>query len=300
MSTRKPGMDHPYHPYAPLPRRTKLNWPKGAHVAFSVLLHLEYWELCPPDGTVRDARFVSEFGNFTPDYRTWSQREYGNRVGIFRILEALDRWGIRATVAAGAAACVRYPQLIEECRRRGYEFVGHGTHATRLISSRMSEVEERRFIADSIEAVKQATGQRPRGWLGQDHGESARTPHFLADAGIDYLLDWANDDQPYRMTVGRPMVAIPNQVEWDDVQLFWVRRADTWRYPALVGEAFETLAREGATSGRYFALSLHPWLLGMAHRIRYLEAALARIAGRPAVWQATAGEIAAWCLKELP
>lgn len=299
MSTRRPGMDHPHYPFSALPSRPPLAWPDGARVAFWVLLHLEHWELTPPADAVRDARFVSEFGNFAPDYRTWSQREYGNRVGIFRILDVLDRHGIKASVAAGAAACALYPGLIEECRRRNYEFIAHGSYATRLISSRMSEAEERAAIGESIAAVERATGRRPRGWLGQDHGESARTPGLLAEAGIDYVLDWANDDQPYAMTVGRPMIAIPNQVEWDDIQLFWIRRVDSWRYPALVGEAFEVLYEEGARSGRSFVISLHPWLFGMAQRIRYLDEALDRLAGRPAVWQATAGEIAAWCLQKL-
>ncbi|HKO09649.1 MAG TPA: polysaccharide deacetylase, partial [Alphaproteobacteria bacterium] len=130
MSTRRPGMDNPYYAYAPMPARPRLGWPNGASVAFWVLLHLEYWELDPPKEAVRDPRFVSEFGNFFPDYRTWSQREYGNRVGIFRILEALDRHGIRATLAAGAAACERYPYLIAECLKRGYEVIAHGSHAT--------------------------------------------------------------------------------------------------------------------------------------------------------------------------
>ncbi len=299
MSTRRPGMDNPYYAYAPMPARPRLSWPNGASVAFWVLLHLEYWELDPPKEAVRDPRFVSEFGNFFPDYRSWSQREYGNRVGIFRILEVLDRYGVKATVAAGSAACVRYPALIAEFSRRGYELVAHGSHATRLISSRMSEAEECAFIADAIQAVARAVGKVPRGWLGQDHGESARTPRLLAEAGIDHLLDWANDDQPYAMRVGPPLIAIPNQVEWDDVQLFWLRRVDSWRYPALVGEAIEVLDKEGEHSGRSFGLSLHSWLFGMAHRIRYLEEALGRVTAHRALWQARTSEIADWVRGQL-
>lgn len=291
---RAPGMDHGHYPYAPLPERPALRWPEGARVALWVLIHLEYWELEPPADAVRDARLVNEFGNFFPDYRTYSQREYGNRVGIFRILELFDRYRIKATVAANASALARYPYLVEECLRRGWEIAAHGSHATRMITSRMSEAEERGHIADAIAAVERAAGMRPRGWLGQDFGESARTPQLLAEAGIEYVMDWANDDQPYLMTTRPPLVALPNQVEWDDVQLFWLRRVETWRYPALVGEAFETLHAEGAGSGRSFGVSLHPWLFGMAHRIRYLDEALKRITAADAVWQASAGEIAAW------
>jgi allantoinase len=293
MSARRPGMDHPHYDWSPLPGRARLAWPGGARVAFSVVVHVEHWELEPPADAVRDARFVSEFGPFSPDYRTWSQREYGNRVGISRILRTLDRHGIRATVALGAAAAERYPPIVEECRRRGYEFVGHGSHATRLLSAKMDEAAERRFIAASLDAVERATGARPRGWLGQDHGESARTPRLLAEAGLDYVLDWANDEQPYLMTTDPPLVAVPSQVEWDDVQLFWIRRVDSWRYPALLAEALEVLLADGAATGRCLSLAVHPWLFGMAHRIRYLNEALAAIAARDGVWQATAGEIAA-------
>lgn len=297
---RAPGMDQPHYPYWPLPSRPVLKWPQCARVAFWVLLHLEYWELDPPEDAVRDPRFVGEFGSYFPDYRSWTQRDYGNRVGIFRVLELLDRYQLKVTVAANSAALERYPYLVAELKRRGYEFAAHGSHATRMITSRMGEAEERALIATSIETVERATGTRPTGWLGQDYGESERTPQLLAEAGLDYVMDWPNDDQPYRMTLGKPFVSIPNHAEWDDVQLLWLRRVGMPTYAKVLGEAFATLHEEGASSGRVFGLSLHPWLIGMAHRICYLEEALRHIAGHRDVWQATAGEIAAWYLEHGP
>jgi len=289
---RAPGMDHDHYTYSALPGRPPLRWPDGARVAMAVVVHLEHWELDPPASALRDPRFRDPFGDFRPDYRTYTIREYGNRVGIFRIFDALDRHGIRATVAANASACARYPFLVEECRRRGWEFAAHGTHATRMVSSRMSEAEERAVIERSIAAITDATGDRPRGWVAQDFGETERTPRLLAEAGFRYLADWPNDDQPYRMTTSPPLVSIPYQAEWDDVQLLWCRRVPTPRYPALVEEAFAELHREGADSGRSFVLGLHPWLFGMPHRIRYLNAALDRLAAFDSVWRATLGEIA--------
>jgi allantoinase len=292
MSERIPaGMDNPHYAYSPIGRRPKLAWPEGKTIAFWVLLHLEHWELDPPKDTHRDPRFVGEYGSFHPDYRTWTQREYGNRVGIFRVLDVLDRYQIKATVAVNASAAERYPYLIAQCRKRGYEFIGHGSHATRMLTSRMSEAEERTAIGDALDVLQKATGTRPRGWHGQDYGESARTPVLLAEAGLDYVCDWPNDDQPYSMTVGRPFVSIPSQPEWDDVQQLWLRRLPMPRWPDIVAEAFETLHEEG---GRSFCLSLHPWLIGMAHRIRYLDMALERLSAHGQVWQATAGEIADW------
>jgi allantoinase len=285
-------MDHHLYRYSALPQRPKLEWPNGARVAFHVTLYIEHWELTPPPGSVKDLRFLSEFGPFEPDYRTWTQREYGNRVGIFRILEVLDRHRIRASVAIGASACERYPALVAEVTKRGWEVLAHGTHATRIISSKMTDAEQRAYIATSIDAVTRAAGTAPKGWLGQDQGEAANTPALLAEAGIDYLVDWSNDDQAYVMQP--ELISIPHQMEWDDIVLFWLRRVETWRYPALVEEAARTLVAEGAASGRNLGLSIHPWLFGMAHRIRYLDEALTRIRAIDGLWQATTGEIARW------
>lgn len=283
------GMDNPWYDYSPFPTRPRLTWPRNARVAFFVLLHLEYWELEPAKDSYRDPRLVGEFGSFVPDYRTWTQREYGNRTGIFRVLDVLDRYQIRAGVAVNALAAERYPYLIEQFKKRRYEFIGHGHSASRMITSKMSEADERREIAEAIAILEKAAGVRPKGWLGQDYGESQRTPQLLADAGLDYVLDWPNDDQPYPMKVGRKFVALPNQPEWDDVQQLSLRRIAMPRYPDIVAEAFELLHREG---GQVFNLAVHPWLLGMPHRIKYLDEALRRVERFGNVWHATPGEIA--------
>jgi peptidoglycan/xylan/chitin deacetylase (PgdA/CDA1 family) len=285
----QPGMDNPWYDYVPFPKRPRLNWPKNARVAFCVVLHLEYYELLPDEKAVRDSRFVGEFGVYHPDYRTWTQREYGNRTGIFRVLDVLDRYQIKAGVAVNAMAAERYPFLVGQFEKRKYEFIAHGVSANRMISSKMTEAEEKAEIAASIAAIEKAAGVRPTGWLGQEYGESQRTPRLLADAGLDYVLDWPNDDQPYPMKVGRKFVSMPNQPEWDDVQQLWLRRINTTRYPDLVADAFELLHHEG---GQMFSLSIHPWLMGMAHRIKYLDEALRRIERFGNVWQATPGEIA--------
>ncbi|HSF95870.1 MAG TPA: polysaccharide deacetylase family protein [Thermohalobaculum sp.] len=286
---RAPGMDHDLYPYSAMPGRAALRWPGGARIAFAPVVYLEHWELDPPQGSLRESRFRDPYGDFRPDVRAHTWREYGARIGIFRIFEVLDRHGLTASVAANASALERYPQLVAECLRRGWEFVAHGTHATRMASSDMSEDDERDFIAGSVAAVERATGVRPEGWIAQDWGQSARTPQLLAEAGLSYLADWPNDDQPYWMTTAPPILAIPCQSELDDVQLLWHRRALTPRYPGLVEEGFRVLHAEG---GRSFQLGIHPWLMGMPHRIRYLDAALERLAGFDGVWNTTLGGIA--------
>ena len=168
---RAPGMDHAHHPFRALPDAPRFVWPDGARIAFTVTLVLDYWELEPPADATPDPRIVSPLGSFFPDWLTWSQREYGARVGIFRVLDALDRFGVTPSVALGSAAVQRYPELVDELMQRNACFMAHGSHATRRITSRMSEADERAFIAAARNAVAAAVGEAPAGWCGQDFNE---------------------------------------------------------------------------------------------------------------------------------
>lgn len=287
------GMDHSLYRYSAMPARPQWRWPGDRPLAAWVVVYLEYWELDPPRGTHRNPGAHGMWGSQFPDLRTWSYRLYGERIGIWRILDVLERRGVRATVAAGAEICRRYPDLITECARRGHEIAAHGTHATRMITSRMSEAEERAHIDTAIEAVAQTTGTRPRGWFSQDQGESPETPERVAAAGFDYLADWPNDDQPYWFTTRTPLVSLPLSTELDDLQLLWMRQQPTWRYPALVEAAAARLSLEAAAGARTLALGVRSWLFGRPHRIRYLDEALAALAARTDTWQATAAEVTA-------
>lgn len=293
MTNRAPGMDHGLYPFSALPDRPRLVWPGAARVAVSVVLYLEHWELAPPANALRDPRFKDPFGDFAPDYRTYTTRQYGNRVGVFRVLETLDALGWPVTAAVNAAVCDRYPNLVDACLARGWEIAAHGGQATRMVSERLHVSEERRLIRACADRLCAATGVRPTGWIAQDFGESARTPGLLAEAGFRYLAHWPNDDQPYRMRTDPAILSIPCQVEWDDVHLLWHRRLPTPRYPAIVEEALTVLHAEGATSGRSFVIGVHPWLFGMPHRIRYLREALRRLSKLEGLWPATLGEQAA-------
>ncbi len=292
MTEPAPGMDHALYGFEPLPDREQIAWPGGARLAVCVLLHLEYWELEPPEDARRDTRFSGEYGSYFPEYRTFTQREYGQRQGLWRVLDALTGRGLKITVAANAMALERYPQAVAALEARGVEWVAHGEAQTRMLTSAMSEAEERESIARTGATFERVLGLRPKGWLGPDSAESPRTPQLLAEAGYAYLLDWPNDDAPYRMRTEPPLVSVPNQMEWDDVTALWLRRVPTPRYPDLIGEAAAGLAAEG---GRSFVLSLHPWVIGQPHRIAYLRAALDRLTALEGLWPAHAGEIAAQC-----
>lgn len=289
---RKPGMDHALYGFSPIAGRKPLRWPGGARVALWVIVYLEDWELDPPPDAVRAPDVQGPWPAIFPDWRTVSHREYGMRVGIFRAFEVLDRLGVRTTAAVSAQACRLYPNLIRECRRLGFEIAAHGTRATRMISSRMSEAEERAAIAEAKAAVVAASGRAPAGWIGQDFGESVRTPALVAEAGFRYIGDWPNDDQPYAMNVRPPLVSLPCHAQWDDVQLLWLRNVAAHRYAEIAAEAFRRIAAEADAGGRLFQLGIHPWILGQSARIRYLDEALRFVVGHAGVWTATGEEIA--------
>lgn len=292
MTEPRPGMDHDLYPYSAINRRPAISWPDGNGLAFTVLLHLEFWRLDPPKEDWRDPRYQGAFGNFYPDYTGYTQREYGNRIGIFRVLDRLDRFGLKLTVPANAAALKRYPAIVERLIDRKVEFVAAGTHADRMITSKLDADTQRWMIDESVATVERITGRRPTGWAGPAYGESEITAGLLAEFGLDYVMDWPNDDQPYMLTTKPSLVSIPRQPEWDDGEIMWLRKVPRETWEEMVVSAFDRLYEERA-AGRYFSLSLHPWIVGQFHRIRFLEQVLERIAPpRDGVWQTTAGAVA--------
>ena len=292
---RRPGMDHDLYPFRTPDQAPRIAWPHGARTAFTVTLMLDHWEVNPPQDAHPDPRILSPLGKFFPDWLTWSQRAYGNRVGIFRVLDALDRFAITPSVALGAEAARRFPELVDECARRGACFMAHGTFASRRITARMTEAEERDHIAASRDAVHAATGTAPTGWCGQDFNESTRTPALLAAAGFAYTTDWSNDDRPFMLKPG--LLALPSHSDWNDLEAMWLRRTQPQAWANLVAEGFSVLHAEGGT---VVNLSLHPWITGQASRIRYLADALSRVVGQGGVWRTTTDAAAAEIRRQFP
>jgi peptidoglycan/xylan/chitin deacetylase (PgdA/CDA1 family) len=289
-------MDNPYYDWSPLPSRPPVRWPDGARLALCVIVCLEHVEWLPPEGTLVPPSVVY----MGPWPRVWdipevSHHEYGNRVGVFRIMKLLDRHGIRATVAMDAALAQLAPPLVRHCRERNWEFIGHGIAASRMISERMSVDEERRTIRTALDVLEEATGDRPVGWLGADYGESTRTVRLLAEEGVRYVCDWPNDEQPYRMKVPTgSMVSLPVTLELDDNFTHRRRFIPTDRWAEMAIEAFDRLYRDGEQSGRLLVLNLHPWTIGQPFRIKHLERVLEHVNRRSGVWRATGGEIVSW------
>ena len=279
-------MDHSLYQYSALPGRDASPASGPRELQAYVLLCLEHWDALPQEGAVRDPRFVGEFGSFTPDYRSWTQREYGLRVGLFRVIDALRDAGLRPAVAASANVLARVPSVVADLKAWGCEWVAHGLSANRMMHARMPLAEQRGHIAQALDAFESHIGSRPAGWLSQDWGTTPDTFGLLAEAGLSYTLDWCNDDQGFLMSVQpAPLVALPLSTEWDDVQCQWLRQLPPRAHADLTLQAFDQLRAECERNQRQavFGLALHPWLCGMSSRIGALRQLLQSLRSRTGV-----------------
>lgn len=272
--------------YVPITERPPLRWPNGARIAVWVIPNLEFFPL-----THGLAGHAFESKGKPPTVRPWAQRDYGNRVGIWRIIDVLDKLGIRATASVNAELCLQHPQIIRAGVERGWEFIGHNLTNTERLTE-LDEGEERKLIARCVSILSEATTRRPMGWLGAGLAETWQTLDILTEHGFQYVADWTNDDQPYMMQVGeKQIVSIPYSYEINDSPFIYYRNGTIDEFEKLIRRQFDVLYEEGDASGRVMAICLHPFIIGVPHRIRGLESALRYIAGHDKVWFATGSEI---------
>lgn len=268
--------------YIPINRRPKITWPNGARVAVWVIPNIEVFAL--------NERMPVGKGHI-PDVMYWSLRDYGARVGVFRVMDVLARRSIRGTVALNAEVCDAYPEILEDAGKLGWEFMGHNQSNTRPLNEIPAEA-ERGAVRDTLARIERATGRKPRGWLGSGVQETWNTLDYLIDEGLSYVADWPNDDQPYLMNVGgRRIVSIPYSMEINDRPAFDRYFVSSDDFELMIRRQFDTLYREGAASGRVMAIALHPFIIGVPHRIWALESGLDYILKHDGVWFATGSEI---------
>ena len=269
-------------PYTPINRRPKLTWPGGARVALWVIPNIETFPLNEP---------VPGGTGMAPDIINWAPRDYGARVGVFRIMEVLEKHGIRGTVTLNSEVCDDYPEIIEDTVALNWEFMGHNQSNSRYLHL-MEPAQEREVVLDTFDRIEKATGARPRGWLSSGLQQSWHTLDYLVEAGATYVADWINDDQPYLMDIGgNRLVSIPYSSEINDLPQFLRMGRTADEFDTMMRRQFDTLYREGAESGRVMAICLHPFVIGVPHRIGALDSALEYICGHEGVWRATGSEI---------
>ena len=280
----EPSRTGPF-PYTPINRRPKLKWPNGARVAVWVCPNIEFFPLNEPVPGGRPN---------VPEISAWSARDYGARVGIFRIMDVLSQRGIRASATLNSEVCDAYPAIMEDAMALGWEFLGHNQSNSRAFHQTPPEG-DRELIRSALARIERTTGRKPRGWLGSGIQGTWDTIDYLGEEGIDYVCDWINDDQPYFQQSGRrKIVSLPYSGEINDLPQFRAGRSNE-EFESMIRRQFDRLYMEGKDSARVMAICLHPFVIGVSHRIWVLESALDYIKSHDDVWFATGEEIVdAW------
>ena len=259
-------MANPRAEYSPIFHREPLKLPNNARVAVWAIINVEEWDINEP--MARTVLPAPQGVTVIPDVPNFAWFDYGLRAGFWRLKRVLDRHQVPATVSLNASVCLSYPQLVQESLESGWEMMGHG-FIQRVINK---EPDERAVIRRTIDTIREFTGTAPRGWMGPGLAETFDTPDILAQEGIEYVCDWCNDDQPYHMKVKQgSLVSIPYTVELNDIPIYLVQHH---RSPELFERArdqFDTLYQEGAESARIMAVSTHPYITGVPHRIKYYD-----------------------------
>jgi allantoinase len=287
---RRHGMDHDRYAWSILPRRKAVEWPSRARIALWIVPAIEWF---PLDMDGKPFKAPGAMVTPYPDLRHYSSRDYGNRVGIFRIMEALSRRGLTASAAVNAAVAARYPSLIAKIKAQGWEIIAHGRDMDSLHHGGLAAAAEQELVSATLQELRGTTGEKIRGWLSPARSESLVTPDIVAAAGFDYLCDWANDDMPFEMrTASGTIHCMPHSPDIDDYVILLQNHHSEDEFQQQIVDQFDYLHDEaGRCGGRIMAISLHPWIIGQPYRIGALEKALDHIVGRGSVWCATGAQI---------
>jgi peptidoglycan/xylan/chitin deacetylase (PgdA/CDA1 family) len=288
---RAPGLDHDRYAHSKLFERTPVEWPRGARIALWIVPILEWF---PLDMAAQPLRPPGGMERPHPDFWNFTLRDYGNRVGAYRIFRALDERELKASVAFSSRLVARAPQLMDAVTGRGWEVMAHGTDMGHVHHGAMEEGEENQLVGEAMDTLRRASSQPVVGWSSPAQSESWLTPDLVAEHGGQYIADWNSDDLPFAMRTrsGRPLAAMPMPHEISDIQIFLNYRQRPAEYTRQVVDYFRYLYREAERfGGRVVTLQLHPWLIGVPFRIGALEEALDRILDHAGVWNATGASI---------
>ncbi len=288
-------MDHGLYPWSNLFERPPIAWKSGAAVVVWIVVDLEWFPITPSDTPFRAPGHMQ---TVYPDYRHYTAREYGTRVGFYRLLDAFAKAGVTVSVAANGAIAERYPQIIADIGAAGHEIIAPSTDMNGTIASGLAEADERALIAKTAETLEKATGVRPRGWLSIARSQSWNTPSLLKEAGFTYCCDWVNDELPYRFNNG--LINLPLNHELSDRQIITVQQQSADSYGEQMLDAFDWLAGEAKTyGGRMLPLNVTPYIMALPYRIGAFETLLGALAARPGAWFAPGGAIVdAWLQSE--
>ncbi|WP_422034870.1 polysaccharide deacetylase family protein [Reyranella sp.] len=282
-------------PYLPIHKRPRLSLPNDARVAVWTIVNVENWS---PAGAMPRTVLPPPMGvPLLPDVPNWAWHEYGMRVGFWRFLETLTTRKLKATFAVNGTACELYREACQAAHEAGWDFMGHG-----WVQKPMHKVEDQKSaIADTIRAIKDFTGKPPRGWESPGLTETDETLDLLVQAGIEYVADWVMDEQPLPLkTKHGEIVSVPYTVEINDVVMSAVQQQPSDEIFRRGRDQFDRLYLDGKTAPRVMAISIHPYLTGVPHRIKYLEMLYDYILGHEGVVMWTGAEILDWYRTQVP
>lgn len=287
---RGPGLDHARYAHRYMRSLPKFEWPGGKRLLVWITVHLEHFPMDMPNKP-----FVPIGGMDRPYPSVWdfSTRDYGNRVGIFRLMKVLDRHGMRATAAMNSEVAARYPYLLAEILKRDWEIAASGVDMGKLHHGLQYRESEQALVEQSFETLRRLSGQPVTGWHSPAHSQSQNTPDLVAAQGATYIADWLNDELPYEFaTSAGPLTQLPLSYDLSDRKILFVQNAAIGDYEQQIEAAFTLLDAESAErGGRILSLSLSPWVIAQPSNIRTLDRLLARVAASEGVACATGGEI---------
>ena len=279
--------------YSAIVDRPPLALPQGLRLILWPVVNLEVWEIERP--MARQVLPAPTGVSVVPDLPNWAWHEYGMRVGVWRFFEAFDQRQIRPTLALNADVISVYPRVASAARERRWEFMGHGE-----VQMPIHQVKDQRaMIERCIEKCAAFTGERPVGWLGPGLTETEETPDLLAAAGIRYVGDWVHDEEPAEIqTAHGPLVTLPYTVELNDIPMMMVQHHTSDVFLSRARDQFDRLYAESAGRAKVLCFAIHPYISGVPHRIKYLEAFLDYARGHAGVDFWTGAEILDWYVKQ--
>jgi peptidoglycan/xylan/chitin deacetylase (PgdA/CDA1 family) len=282
-------LPHERFDYSAIVDRRPWRLPRGARIAVWTIVNVEEWDIEKP--MARQVLGAPQGVSTVPDVPNWAWHDYGMRVGFWRILEALRARKLPATTAVNANVCRSYPRVAQAMLDAGWEFMGHGVRqgAVHLLP------DQRAAIREAVEIIQKFTGKKPKGWLGPGLTETWETLDYLAEAGIEYVSDWVNDDQPYEIRTTRgPLISVPYSLELNDIPMMIIQHHESPAWVQRCRDQFDRLYAEGARQPRVMAIAVHPYIHGVPHRIKYFEAVYDYIRRKKGVWFTTGEGIADW------
>ena len=289
-----------HYEYSPIIDRKPLQWPNGAKIAVIPTVNVECWDPVPEEGKLSypggPNLLPIPLPEGVPDMVNHTWREYGHRVGIWRILEVFDQREIRSTATINTSLGKRLPRILDELKKREWELVAHSRVENDLLVNFTGDLEaEKDYIRATLDEYEEVVGKRAKGWLSPSVSPTLNTLDILVEEGVEFFCDFVNDDQPYPIQVGdRQILSIPYTTEINDYPLFMRHFHSPDTVFQIVKEQFDTLYREGEHSGRIMNMGFHPHVIGQPYRISTLDRILTYMQSREKVWFATREEIADW------